>query len=401
MDLSPSQSAGCATLVEALDGPKRALVMAGPAGTGKTTVLKALIPMVETKGWKVKLMAPTGKAARRAAEVTGRPAGTVHANLFGQVQENDEGRPLFSMPKAPCEGRTLLVIDEASMVDDRMHTTLIEQLPASSKVLYVGDHEQLPPVFGTWGPDFDHPDALLTEVHRQAQDNPVLHVATLVRQGGKMPMGKLGSTWNRRAGTAMDVVRWMTERLESKQDAVVLCWTNELRRNLNKLIRRQMGRGEALEPGERVIVGQNNRQLGYMNGEILTIHDVLPFGRYAEARAEHSTKGPTPVERAAFMLRFEERPKILCHSALLDAEEGLFFKVTRRGGLSVTEPSEWVPLAPGYAITYHKSQGSEYDHVALVLDSKFKYRARQDPAFARRLVYTGITRGRSVDVFDF
>jgi exodeoxyribonuclease-5 len=399
--LVEDQEAACSALIALLSGPKKVLVLAGPAGTGKTTLMRELLRRATALGWRVVLLAPTGKAARRLHEVTDEPTATIHSVLFGSIQETEEGRPLFSKPRPPCVGRSLVVVDEASMVDATMHEVLVGQLPEAAKLLYVGDREQLPPVMGRWGPDFEHPDALLTKVHRQAEDNPVLHVATKVREGGKMPMGQLGETWHRRNGSAMGVSAWVAEHVRAGHEVVVLCWTNELRRNLNRMIRKELGLEGVLAEGEQLIVMQNNKQLGYMNGEIIQARIVEPFERYARARQQGRFSKATEVEMQALMLRVEGRAKILTHRLLVDCEPEQFFRVTRRGGLSVTDASEWVSIAPGYAITFHKSQGSEYDHVGLVLDSKFKNMARNDPAFARRLVYTGITRGRSVDVFDF
>jgi energy-coupling factor transporter ATP-binding protein EcfA2 len=200
------------------------LVFVGPAGSGKSTCLKALVTRMKKRRIRCAIIAPTGRAELRAAETSGLQARTLHAASFTSVLEGDDGTPIFLDPKAACEEGDLLICDEASMIDQRQDEVLRTQLPRGSVLLYVGDKEQLPPVAGPWGPHFDAPTAELSEIHRQAGDNPIVQISTLVRTGGQLPHGHHGRSYERAPVSGLDdVASWMCRRIEAKDDALLLC----------------------------------------------------------------------------------------------------------------------------------------------------------------------------------
>ena len=129
-------------IVEALS--KGMLILTGGPGTGKTTTLNAIITILELKGEKVFLAAPTGRAAKRMSELTGREAKTVHRLL--QVEWNEQDRPVFAKNEKNLLECDALVIDELSMVDALLFESVLRALPLGCRLILVGDCDQLPSV---------------------------------------------------------------------------------------------------------------------------------------------------------------------------------------------------------------------------------------------------------------
>src|SRR3972149_2513367 len=130
MQLDESQRAAIEGL---LDGNNRIVIMTGGPGTGKTTVLKTVLGQM--KG-RIKLCAPTGKAAKRVTEVTGRAASTIHSLIYARdVEGNDSGI-----------SADIVVVDESSMIDVRLLASLLRKMPEHARLILVGDAMQLPPV---------------------------------------------------------------------------------------------------------------------------------------------------------------------------------------------------------------------------------------------------------------
>lgn len=408
-DLSPHQLERLDTLEEAVLEERRMqtgepLVLTGPAGSGKTTLLKSLIGRMRRRSVRVAVIAPTGRAAMRATEVAGVQARTVHAASFASVLESEDGTPVFLDPRAACSAGELLICDEASMIDQRQDEVLRTQLPRGSVLLYVGDKEQLPPVAGPWGPNFDAPTAELEEIHRQAADNPIVQISALVRTGGQLPRGRMGEEYERGEVSGLDVVAaWMRERVENRDDTFLLTWSNKTRQALNRLVRRSLGHTQPIQPGERLMVLQNNYSAKLANGCILAVKDVIPFEETRAARTARS--GDWERENLVGVV-FEKSPwsdgqteRLVAPSLLgLDLATA---RATLRSELTEIRDRDVLLVDYGYACTVHKAQGSQAEHVGFVIDSTAWWMARKDAAFARRLIYTAITRStHSLRVFD-
>ncbi len=384
--LSPDQvsavDAVCAALKARSVAPS---VLVGPAGTGKTTLLGPIAERITADRRAIRFAAPTGRAAKVLSEklaARGIPgvATTIHRALYGLAEDSDEGLK-FSGLKEPINAGGVLVIDEASMVDEFIHRDIMSQMPPRASLLYVGDREQLPPVSGTWGADFTSPTAALTEVHRQALESPIVRIATSVRQGGRMPFGSEPG-YRRERGTVVTAATWLAEHCRAGNDAVLLSATNGSRHGVNLAARSMLGLsgGPAVVPGDRLAVLLNSYDAELMNGEtvdVATVEDVGPELVQVTTTAGHVFQVPTDLMGPNCGAKFRERVK------------------------AVDPVIPWVHVDYGWCLTIHKSQGSEWRHVGLLLDQGFAAWCRRDRETGRRLAYTGITRAReTLTAFD-
>lgn len=322
-------------------------VLYGYAGTGKTTLVRWIADAIEHEGGKPVIAAYTGKAAEVLRRKVGRDTATLHSLLYNFCGTDDDGEPMFS-PKEWSEVRRcgLFIIDECSMVPGWMMEKALEH---GVPILAVGDPAQLPPVRGEAWFHKGH-DAMLTEIHRQAWDSPIIRAATKIRNGE--PDAGLSLLQRRSRADAIQVS-------EVVDGAQILCFTNAWRRRVNANVRRLVGYPDwRPRTGERVIGLRNNRLLGMLNGEMYGV---------ADSRAGDSE---------LFRLRLEgRRREMLAYAAPLRGEDpprelkpdvGLF---------------DW-----GYCVTVHKAQGSEWPTVVLFDDYPEGLKGRA------RWLYTGVTR---------
>ena len=155
----------------------------GWAGTGKSTLARYLAEGVRG----VKYAAFTGKAALVMRKKGCRGASTIHSLIYTLVSEK-EGEPRFALdPESEAASADLIVIDEVSMVDEALATDL---LSFGTKVLVLGDPFQLPPVQGAGFFTMAEPDIMLTEIHRQARDNPIIRMSVDIREGEYLENGR-------------------------------------------------------------------------------------------------------------------------------------------------------------------------------------------------------------------
>jgi exodeoxyribonuclease V alpha subunit len=366
--LAPGQRAAlAAALVSKL------LVITGGPGTGKTTLVEAILLGLAEGGVDVQLAAPTGRAARRLGESTGRDAKTLHRLLEaepGRGFRRDAERPLA------CD---LLIVDEMSMVDLPLMQAMLAALPREAALLLVGDVDQLPPI----GPGQVLADLIAserlpvarhTEIFRQAAASRIVQNAHRVNRG-LMPVldrpdERLSDFYAIKARGPEDgarlVLELVTERIPERfgvdpvADIQVLCPTNrgELgARHLNQTLQAALNpnladrlehHGVSFALGDKVMQLENDYDREVYNGDL---------GRVMR------------IDREQSLVAVEIDGRPLSYAvAELDA------------------------LAPAYATTVHKAQGSEYPVVVLPL-------ARHHGRMLRRnLVYTAITRARRLVV---
>ena len=384
--LSPDQDAGLGALVRHLDrrGKDGPGVLVGPAGTGKTTLMGALVTQLRGRR-AVVCAAPTGRAAKVLSaklQAWGIPTGatTIHRALYGAPAEGADGALDFGEPREPVTAGGVLIIDEASMIGERIHADIARKLPRGASLLYVGDREQLPPVNESWGADFARPTAVLTEVHRQALESPIVRIATDIRGGGKLPRVSDGA-YCREAATLDDVASWMATARREERDAVLLAATTHTRKLLNERTRAKLGLDGPLQPGDRLVVACNNRDTGLMNGELI---DVDTAERLDADRLQ---------------IRTVCGREIVVYERAIGASYAEFRDASKGHDPIFLPPTVHVDL--GWALTVYKAQGSEWKDVAFVLDNDLRRWCLRDPEIGRRLVYTGVTRARDTLVaFD-
>jgi exodeoxyribonuclease-5 len=400
---SPSQSKALDAIASWLRDPhkKPTFYLAGLAGSGKSTILKHAL--AEMKG-KICYAAPTGKAAlvmRRKGLPT---AGTIHSLIYTvsggdpmspealvklreemkrlraiqdpgaqktadqlekqlerAEQDQDRTGPAFALNRNSAFATAALgVVDECSMCDERIGKDLES---FGVPLLVVGDPAQLPPVYGSGYFTSRDPDAYLDEIHRQALDSPILRLADLARRGERLPVGPIGE--------GVDVRRYGDPSLEERATTaeMILVGRNRTRHACNTKIRRLLGRANDFTPvaGDRVVGLRNDHELGLLNGSTWVVDRCVANLDNMTASIEITSidDGKDTIETTTWLHPFMAR------------EEELLGRPDRR------TRSE---LAYAYALTVHKSQGSQFDDVLLFDESK------QFGKDARRHLYTGVTR---------
>jgi exodeoxyribonuclease V len=414
---SPDQSRALDDLARFADSGAPMHALAGPAGSGKTTVVA---DFAKHCGHKTYLTATTNKAARVAAAVQGAEPRTVHS-LLGLQPVNDckLGRTVLRRKRDPeAEPGSILIVDEASMVDaDLLQTISADARKLRVHVLFVGDAYQLPPVFEATAPAFDRvPTSHLTTVHRQALDNPVLALATEFRHVlDGHPWPRLESRGNTVAHlSAKRFMAEMTDAFRSGEDARALAWTNRAVRSLNAFIRLSVRGSEAARwrfiPGERFIVNaavadddevlvptegevviRHARRAtlaldaGALAGEVVMVtHDDTDAELFVPSDWDDARRALSRLSSVATAL--QQRCKAFPAAdvpADLDRDRRAawraFFDLKRR----------LHDLRPPFASTVHKGQGSTYGHVFVDVGDIGRCTHRDMVA---RLMYVAISR---------
>ena len=357
---------------------EKVLIVTGGPGTGKTTVINAVTRLYRQLGLSVLLAAPTGRAAKRLAEVTGHEASTIHRlleyNWASGGFTRDAERPLEA---------DALVIDEASMLDIQLIAQLLRAVPDQAVLILVGDVDQLPSVGpGTVLHDVIESGAVpvvrLQEVFRQAKESLIVENAHRVNQG-EMPRGGKPLV----EGELLDFYFIEESDPEACADTIItLCRDRISQRfgldpiadvqvispmqrgilgvqNLNARLQEALNPaaggpvlrsgGRTFRPGDKVIQVRNNYEKNVFNGDIGLVRQVDP---------------EAGVLRVAF--------------------DGVEIEHTA-GSLD--------EVMHAYAVTVHKSQGSEYPAVVVPLHTQHY------PMLQRNLIYTALTRARKLAVF--
>ena len=370
-------------IVEAVT--KGVLVLTGGPGTGKTTTLRAIITLLEGMGETVAVAAPTGRAAKRMTELTGREAKTLHRLL--EVQWDEADTAVFARNEKNPLDADAVVVDEMSMVDVLLFDSLLRALKAGCRLILVGDVDQLPPV----GPGSVLQDLIasgmlpvveLSEVFRQAQESQIIMNAHRIVRGEQPVLtDRRGDFFFLPRTSAGEVTRTVLDLCARRLPASygytvmagiqVLCpgrkgelGTRELNRRLQELLNPPDGKknelaveGMLLREGDKVMHTRNNYDIGWtrddgecgsgvFNGDIGILEQVDPRGE-------------------SLAVRFDDRVALYSRQ---DAQD----------------------LELAYAATVHKSQGSEFEAVILPL-----YHNQRQLCY-RNLLYTAVTRAKSL-----
>jgi exodeoxyribonuclease-5 len=349
---SPEQEAALTAVGRWLDAPDRPIFrLFGYAGTGKTTLARHIAEHVDGD---VCFAAFTGKAALVLREKGCPDASTIHSLIYRSRGSGETGPRFVLNRQSPAAQAQLIVVDECSMVDEDLGRDL---LGFGTPVLVLGDPAQLPPVKGA-GYFTEHPpDAMLTEIHRQAKDDPIIALSTIVREGGRLTRGRWGETEVVGRGD-IDA-----ERILAADQ--VLVGMNKSRRAYTTRIRNLLGyRDPSPAVGETLVCLRNDKTKGLLNGGLFTVKKLAgeEEGRLLMDVAAEGERGGIRVSVPPEF--FEGR------------EEELSYAQRRKGD----------EFDFGYVLTVHKSQGSQWDDVVL-FDESFAFREHR-----ARWLYTGLTR---------
>ncbi len=377
-----------------LHSTKQIFVLAGYAGTGKTTLLKHTV--CETLGLvpdeSAAFVTPTGKAATVLIR-SGITATTLHRLIYQSITQEQEievngkkvkiEKLIFKRRESIDKSIKLIVLDEASMVSD---SVLFDLMGFGVKMLLCGDNAQLPPVEGL-NTYLQQPDYTLTAIVRQQLDNPIIRLSQMAREGKYIPYGKYGDS------VAVNSKRlFIGERRKNyflKADQII-CGTNKTRTSINAEIRSFKRLGQLPATDDKLICVLNNWEqyidrdyrFNLVNGIIGTAYD--PF-----------YDSNTGIGFMQFKPDFLDE---LCPEAI-PFDTGIFTQdryLFKHGDYFERFDENGEPVGAftlnrfeyGYCISCHKAQGSEYDNV-IVIDESYAFKEDKN-----RWLYTAITRAK-------
>ena len=362
------------------------LLITGGPGTGKTTVLKGIVSLLGQMQVKCLLAAPTGRAAKRLSEVTGEDASTIHRLLEAGI-DPATGKMIFTRDEDNPLKADAIIVDEMSMVDVELLYNLLQAVPKGKRLILVGDPDQLPPV----GPGFPFSDMLrskmlhtvrLTEIFRQAQESLIVMNAHRVNRGEMPDLKNVQSDFffMRRQG----------------EDAVLqlicaLC-TTRLPKNMGI----PPEHIQVLSPTRKGMVGTIN--LNKALQAVLNPADgkkkERPFGDYVFREGDRVMQ-----IRNNYDIIWKKCDGSAVGTGIFNGDVGVIRAIDfSQESLTVVyddreaeyDFSQLNELEPAFAMTVHKSQGSEYRAVILTAWNGSPY------LLNRSVLYTAITRAREL-----
>ncbi|MGN1227711.1 MAG: ATP-dependent RecD-like DNA helicase [Christensenellales bacterium] len=362
-------------------------VITGGPGTGKTTIIKCILSILKNMNLKVKLLAPTGRASKRLSDSTGEEASTIHRALEIDFRN---GKTCFVYNETNKMDVDAVIVDEVSMVDAQLMYSLVKALHCGTKVILVGDKDQLPSVgAGNVLADLLDcgvvPVCELKKIYRQSGNSLIIENAHLINEG-KMPIIDNTSddfffeVKTTPADIANSVVELVTKRIpkhfnvESGRIQVLaplkvgVCGVENLNRELQEKLNTASRSKEELEYGDTTF------RLGDKVMQISNNYS-MEWQKYTDGYLEDGT-------------------------GVFNGDIGVIVSVNRSareivvvfedGRNCVYTSNDFNQLVLSYAITIHKSQGSEFDYVVIPVISGSPY------MLTRNLIYTAVTRAKKM-----
>lgn len=362
MSWSPQQDAAIKEVGAWLADPSGPQVfrLFGYAGTGKTTLAKELADAV---AGKVLYATFTGKAALVLRKKGCEDASTIHSLIYKVEVDDLTGDAAFELnPDSDLKGAALLIIDEVSMVGEELATDLLSY---GTRVLVLGDPAQLPPVKDEGFFINAQPDVMLTEVHRQARDNPIIRMSMDIREGRRLQPGRYGESLVARRS---EIERETLGELVIGADQLI-CGLNRTRTSFNARIRTIKGLAGLSAPwhptaGDRLICLRNKREKSLFNGGLWNAIEVADNGGSLSMVVASLDEDRDPVGIEVYQEFFSGDENTLDWRERRKSDEFTF----------------------GWAITCHKSQGSQWDSV-IIFDESGAFREAR-----KNWLYTAVTR---------
>lgn len=344
--------------------------LAGYAGVGKSTIAKLAIEEIGDKHKikKVRTAAYTGKAASVLRKKGNEDAQTIHSLIYiPKIDKKTKELKFILSEESAAADADLIVLDECSMIDDRLADDLRS---FGKKILVMGDPGQLPPVNGQGAFTRHEPDVFLHEIHRQAADSPILELATLARKGERLPVGYA------KDGVEVRLLTKETQELIYREHTQPVCGLNRVRWTYNRRFRGRLGfEGDRPLPGEKLICCKNNHKEGIFNGGMGRLSSI------SDAQARGGDVYSLTVAMEDLSSKTEDLLTDRVH-----------FDNHFTDGKSQKVPGFKPALNEfdfGYIVTCHKAQGSQWEHVTVVDDSA-AFREHQ-----AKWLYTAATRAET------
>jgi energy-coupling factor transporter ATP-binding protein EcfA2 len=300
-----------------LESDKRVFILQGYAGSGKTTLLKGFVAYLESLEKKYQLMAPTGRAAKVINQKTGFTSATIHKGIYSfeelqEIKQSDDENDIsflyqYKIRNNPEVHGSILIVDEASMVSDILSQGeffrfgsghllrdlitygRIQDETTTSKIIFIGDPAQLPPIGMNFSPALDSQyinetykvsssNSEMKEVKRQDANNGILISATKIRQcltsGYFNDFDLRENNRDIHNPAYQDYLETYKAQQEQK---IIICYKNKTALDLNMAIRRdKFGDDLSIQATDTVIIGGNNYRLGIMNGEFAVVAEASP-----------------------------------------------------------------------------------------------------------------------------
>ena len=362
------------------------LLITGGPGTGKTTILNGILSLYDQMGLNCVLAAPTGRAAKRLTEVTGQEASTIHRLLEAGIDPHT-GNLFFARDEENPLKADAVIVDEMSMVDIRLLHSLLQAVPQTTRVILVGDPDQLPPV----GPGFPFSDMLrsnclpsirLTEIFRQAQQSLIVMNAHRVNEGQLPELRDVKNDFFYLPARTEDAVG---------QTIVGLC-TTRLPKNMG-IPPEQI---QVLTPTKKGASGtmQLNKLLQSSLNPPAPTKKERQFGDFIFREGDRVMQ-----IRNNYDIMWKKTDGSSVGTGIFNGDVGIIRAIDpametvtvafddREADYDFTQLNE---LEPAYAMTVHKSQGSEYRAVVLAAWNGSQY------LLNRSVLYTAITRAQEL-----